>query len=173
MTSKSVEINPESKQCLNLDIIMSKFSSPLTEEHAWAIIFECLKLLATLAKVSHKIHLVRSTRDVFLDVDGKVNEATFLDRVVINPDGKQDFFSEGGKSIFCHLFEMVIKMLPEEVLLPETGFMFRVDKSDSLRVLPRKKYEINFCDIYLFLTSHSQKFSLLKDQIRLTFFLFN
>ena len=36
--------------CLNLDVIIGSFSAPITEEHAWAIVFEAVKCLENLVK---------------------------------------------------------------------------------------------------------------------------
>ena len=35
---------------LSLEVIIGKFSSPLTEEHAWAIVYEALKCLENLLR---------------------------------------------------------------------------------------------------------------------------
>ena len=38
------------KDRLSLEVIIGKFSSPLTEEHAWAIVYEALKCLENLLR---------------------------------------------------------------------------------------------------------------------------
>ena len=114
---------------LSLEVIIGKFSSPLTEEHAWAIVYEALKCLENLLrtylvstpgntcqdgkgkkgttgqqttkgtsgggpnKLVHKdIHLVRDTKEIFINFDGRVHESTFLDPILISTDGKTSFF---------------------------------------------------------------------------------
>ena len=48
MSSPSLKLNDDA--CLNLDVIIGSFSAPITEEHAWAIVFEAVKCLENLVK---------------------------------------------------------------------------------------------------------------------------
>jgi len=101
---------------LSLEVIIGKFSSPLTEEHAWAIVYEALKCLENLLRTylvggpgeggkkksttsgqqtskggpgnRKDIHLVRDTKEIFINFDGRVHESTFLDPILIASDGK-------------------------------------------------------------------------------------
>lgn len=98
---------------LSLEVIIGKFSSPLTEEHAWAIVYEALKCLENLLRtfllstggktsssssgsqktdrlVRKDLHLVRDTKEIFITLDGRVHESTYLDPVIITADGKDN-----------------------------------------------------------------------------------
>lgn len=68
-------------ECLSLHKITSSFSAPITEEHAWAIIFECSRTLERLlvSDAKLKIHLVTHTNQIFIHKDGRVHESSFLE----------------------------------------------------------------------------------------------
>ena len=46
----AVASTASAKDRLSLEVIIGKFSSPLTEEHAWAIVYEALKCLENLLR---------------------------------------------------------------------------------------------------------------------------
>ena len=46
----AVASSASAKDRLSLEVIIGKFSSPLTEEHAWAIVYEALKCLENLLR---------------------------------------------------------------------------------------------------------------------------
>ena len=66
--------------CLNLDEITGSFSAPITEEHAWAIVFECLKCLRSVvrAKNTKRVLIVSHTDQILIHREGRVHESTFL-----------------------------------------------------------------------------------------------
>lgn len=70
-----------SDSCLNLEKITSSFSAPITEEHAWAIVFECVKCLKGIfveQKHTGPVFLVTNTEQIYLHREGRVHESTFL-----------------------------------------------------------------------------------------------
>ena len=71
--------------CLTLEEITSSFSAPITEEHAWAVVFECVKCLhgmlesKPLCSGSRRVfQIVSNTRQIFIHREGRVHESTFL-----------------------------------------------------------------------------------------------
>lgn len=74
--------------CLTLRQIVGSFSAPITEEHAWAIVYEITKTLdICLANpsVAHRLFIVNNLSHVFIHEDGHVQEETFI---VDNNEGK-------------------------------------------------------------------------------------
>ena len=69
-------------KCLSLEQITEGFSAPITEEHAFAIVHECMKTLTVLVTRSHPakktLATIEGTRDIFLHNDGRVHESTFI-----------------------------------------------------------------------------------------------
>ncbi len=78
-----VELDSAS-QSLSLARITSSFSAPITEEHAFAIIHECLSSLKSLVvnRGSRRKRLLftvpQGTQDIYLHKEGRVHERTFL-----------------------------------------------------------------------------------------------
>lgn len=75
--------------CLSLDLITSSFSAPITEEHAWAIVFECVKCLQEIVEADKQqvstsqrgkssVFVVTCTQQIYLHRDGRVHASTFL-----------------------------------------------------------------------------------------------
>ena len=80
---------------LSLETITNRFSAPITEEHAFAVIYECMKSLAkvlsaaeTAATFSGKqnrreiqtsLAVVSGTADIMLRKDGTVHGSTFIE----------------------------------------------------------------------------------------------
>ena len=65
--------------CLTLEEITSSFSAPITEEHAWAIVFECVKSLNGLVESKpRRVFVVTNTKQILLHREGRVHESTFL-----------------------------------------------------------------------------------------------
>lgn len=65
---------------LSLEQITNSFSAPITEEHAFAIIYECCKTLKNVFQGQRSkcaVSVVSSLRDIFLHRDGRVHETTF------------------------------------------------------------------------------------------------
>ena len=55
------------------------FSAPITEEHAWAIVFECVKCLHSMVESKpRKVFIVNNTKQILLHQEGRVHESTFL-----------------------------------------------------------------------------------------------
>ena len=65
--------------CLTLEKITSSFSAPITEEHAWAIVFECVKCLHSMVESKpRRVFVVTNTKQILLHREGRVHESTFL-----------------------------------------------------------------------------------------------
>ena len=76
------QLNAE--MCLNLEKITSSFNSPITEEHAWAIVFECVKCLKDISENNNvsqsskqKVFIVTNTQQIKIHREGRVHESTF------------------------------------------------------------------------------------------------
>ena len=95
------QLNQEA--CLDLEKITSSFSAPISEEQAWAIVFECIKCLAAIvrAKVRARVFIVTNTQQILLHRDGRVHESTFLN----DYEPSSEASSVASKSKFIpHLF---------------------------------------------------------------------
>ena len=93
--------------CLTLRQIVGSFSAPITEEHAWAIVFEITKTLdICLANpsVAHRLFIVNNLSHVFIHEDGHVQEETFI---VDNNEGKICIYN------FTNFLEELDKSIPE------------------------------------------------------------
>ena len=76
--------------CLTLKQVVSSFSAPITEEHAWAVVYEMVKTLDVCLgnpSIFSRLFLATSLDHVLLHQDGHVHEKTYLQE----PD-----------SVFCH-----------------------------------------------------------------------
>ena len=65
---------------LSLEKITSGFNAPITEEHAWAVVFECVKCLKSVmaTKPSRGVFLITNTQQIQIHREGRVHESTFL-----------------------------------------------------------------------------------------------
>ena len=89
---------------LSLETITERFSAPITEEHAFAVIHECMRSLARVlaastasamtsgGKRSRPLAVVAGTADIMLRRDGTVHGSTFVDAAAASPSS-----GEGGK----------------------------------------------------------------------------
>lgn len=107
-----------SECCLSLDLITSSFSAPITEEHAWAIVFECVKCLQEIVE-RHEINkqtssqrgrkcsvfVVTSTQHIYLHRDGRIHASTFL-QTQDSSSSKNYFFVFSG-----NYFDLLGKMM--------------------------------------------------------------
>ena len=95
---------------LSLETITNRFSAPITEEHAFAVIYECMKSLAKVlsaaeaaatfsgkpasfsgkAAALHRSQLavVSGTGDIMLRKDGTVHGSTFVETASAGESGK-------------------------------------------------------------------------------------
>ncbi len=84
--------------CLSLESITASFSAPITEEHAFAIIYECMKTLGGVVRDAPKavpvgLSVVAGTADIMLHKEGRVHESTFLE--TLNPSQASSSGDEG------------------------------------------------------------------------------
>ena len=71
----------DSNKCLTLKQVVSSFSAPITEEHAWAVVYEMVKTLDLCLSnpgIFSRLFLATSLDHVLLHQDGHVHETTYL-----------------------------------------------------------------------------------------------
>ena len=91
---------------LSLERITDSFSAPITEEHAFAVIYECMKSLAKVLsaasavaasaslagkkkkKAAASLAVVAGTADIMLRKDGTVHDSTFVEEAASEGGGK-------------------------------------------------------------------------------------
>ena len=96
---------------LSLETITERFSAPITEEHAFAVIHECMRSLARVLAAStastaasmtssggggrarggkaRPLAVVAGTADIMLRRDGTVHGSTFVDAAASSPSGEE------------------------------------------------------------------------------------
>lgn len=77
--------------CLTLKQIVGSFTAPITEEHAWAIVYEVVKTLDLLLNnpsifSNQKLVSATALEHVHLHQDGLVHEATFIQQTHLSHD---------------------------------------------------------------------------------------
>ena len=88
-----------SNNCLTLKQIVASFSAPITEEHAWAIVYETVKTLDICLgnpAIYSKLYSASNLDHVLVHQDGLVHQTTFIqesavfshDRVPITSENK-------------------------------------------------------------------------------------
>jgi len=100
--------------CLSLKQIVGSFSAPITEEHAWAVVYELVKTLDLCLSnptFADRMFIVNSLNHVMIHLDGNVHEDTFIldqnkvrfrhDRTALTSENKA--LSEIGLVIFTAL----------------------------------------------------------------------
>ena len=81
---------------LSLAKITNGFNAPISEEQAWAVVFECLKCLKSVMESKpSRVFIVTSTRHILLHREGRVHESTFLSDQNEDHDGST---TEAGKN---------------------------------------------------------------------------
>jgi len=71
----------DSNNCLTLKQVVGSFSAPITEEHAWAIVYETCKTLdLCLANpaIFHKLFIADKLEHVYIHDDGLISDRTFI-----------------------------------------------------------------------------------------------
>ena len=63
--------------CLTLERIISSFSAPITEEHAWAVIYESLKCLDNVITAQIRSYDAVDPAHLLVHAEGFVHPATF------------------------------------------------------------------------------------------------
>lgn len=70
----------DSDLCVSLKNILVSFNTPISEEHAWALVYQFAKCFCSeLSDKDNQSKLVTKPKDVFLHRDGYVHPKTFLD----------------------------------------------------------------------------------------------
>ena len=109
---------------LSLETITERFSAPITEEHAFAVIHECMRSLArvlaaapasTAASMTSSagggrarggkarpLAVVAGTADIMLRRDGTVHGSTFVDAGASSPSGEESGKRASGMLAIFH-----------------------------------------------------------------------
>ena len=81
----------DADECISLLDILISFNSPISEEHAWALCYECAKCFKNAySKNGDKCRLVKKLDQVLLHKDGYVHAKSILceDKPQSNVQGK-------------------------------------------------------------------------------------
>ena len=81
----------DSKQCLTLKQVVGSFSAPITEEHAWSVVYEMTKTLDLCLDnpgIYHKLYLANRLEHVYIHEEGLVNDQTFIQE----PESGMNYF---------------------------------------------------------------------------------
>ena len=71
----------DSDGCLTLKQVVGSFSAPITEEHAWAVVYEVVKTLdmcLSNLSIHSRLFLANSLNHLLMHQDGHLHERTFL-----------------------------------------------------------------------------------------------
>ena len=82
-------MNEGENHYLSLEQIIGGFNAPISEQHAWAVIYESLRTLDALLKdfstvlrcdedVSCYLRQVSKCGDIFVEQSGKISDETFI-----------------------------------------------------------------------------------------------
>lgn len=85
----------DSSGCLTLRQIVGSFSAPITEEHAWAVIYEAVRTLdicLSNPSMASKLNIASSLTHVRLHESGYAHDSTFI----VNPD-KGNFVTQNAR----------------------------------------------------------------------------
>ena len=64
----------DNQDCLTLGQILSSFSAPITEEHAWAVIHQAVTCLGELEGRQEELFMVTEALQLLFTKDGQVVE---------------------------------------------------------------------------------------------------
>jgi len=68
----------DSDNCVDLDQVLKVFSAPITEEHAWALVYQSLEILDNIIEDDQtEFYRIETARDILLTIDGTVHFNTF------------------------------------------------------------------------------------------------
>jgi len=68
----------DSDNCVDLDQVLKVFSAPITEEHAWALVYQSLEILDNIIDDDQsEFYRIETARDILLTSDGCVHFNTF------------------------------------------------------------------------------------------------
>ncbi|KAK7579683.1 hypothetical protein V9T40_000312 [Parthenolecanium corni] len=91
--SKPIKCKLDDEECVSLNNILVSFNAPISEEHSWALCYQCAKCFKSAFTTNReKCRLVKSLEQVVLHKDGYVHERSIVcdeDRLSQNnPCGK-------------------------------------------------------------------------------------
>ncbi|KAF4524317.1 hypothetical protein B566_EDAN005374 [Ephemera danica] len=78
----------DSTGCVSLQEILVAFNAPISEEHAWALCFECVNCFRNALQEHGKCLVVSEPEHVILHKDGQVHIRTVLDTSSPSPSTK-------------------------------------------------------------------------------------
>lgn len=71
----------DSDLCVSLRNILFSFNTPISEEHAWALVHQFAKCFSSeISDKDNQSKLVPKPKDIFLHRDGYVHSKSFLDQ---------------------------------------------------------------------------------------------
>jgi len=72
------QCNLDKDNCVDLDQVLKVFSAPITEEHAWALVYQSLEILDNIIDDDQtEFYRIETARDILLTSDGLVHFNTF------------------------------------------------------------------------------------------------
>jgi len=72
------QCNLDKDNCVDLDQVLRVFSAPITEEHAWALVYQSLEILDNIIDDDQtEFYRIETARDILLTNDGLVHFNTF------------------------------------------------------------------------------------------------
>jgi len=72
------QCNLDKDNCVDLDQVLRVFSAPITEEHAWALVYQSLEILDNIIDDDQtEFYRIETARDILLTSDGLVHFNTF------------------------------------------------------------------------------------------------
>jgi len=72
------QCNLDKDKCVDLDQVLRVFSAPITEEHAWALVYQSLEILDNIIDDDQtEFYRIETARDILLTSDGLVHFNTF------------------------------------------------------------------------------------------------
>jgi hypothetical protein len=90
--------------CVSLQDILLAFNAPISEEHAWALCFECVKCFQNALHEHGKCLVVVEPEHIVLHKDGQVHLRTVLPGGTPSSDKTGEFFISTSLKIFLPLF---------------------------------------------------------------------
>lgn len=109
------QIELDSRNCLTLEQILQAFMAPISEQHAWAVVHQATKCLASVleqADMDAAKFMVMKSRDIIIHKDGFVHKDTFLSPRL----GRQELSSQ--RKLMSELgmvvYEALDHTMPEE-----------------------------------------------------------
>ncbi|XP_059482848.1 protein spire isoform X2 [Neocloeon triangulifer] len=93
--SDTPSLSLDASGCVSLQDILLAFNAPISEEHAWALCFECVKCFQNALHEHGKCLLVSEPEHIFLHKDGQVHVRTVLPEIRNNSSSDKNDSTAG------------------------------------------------------------------------------